>query len=162
MQCATHPDVETELACGRCGTPICPRCLVQTPVGARCRRCAHLRRLPTYEIRATHLLRGIGAAVSAGAAAGLVWYLVLPRRSGGYSFISLFLALAIGYAIGEAVSLATNRKRGAVLQGMAACGVVFAYFVHNLFGRSGLIPTNDVFGYVTVAIAIVVAIGRFR
>ena len=162
MQCATHPNVETELTCGRCGTPICPRCLVYTPVGARCRRCANVRRLPTYEIQPVYLLRGIGAAVGAGAAAGIAWFLVLPRGSGASAYIALFLALGIGYAIGESVSLATNRKRGAVLQGIAAAGVVTAYFVHNLLHGSGLIPRDDAFGYVTVAIGIIVAIGRLR
>src|SRR3989304_4969303 len=33
MQCATHPGVETELRCATCGKPICPDCLVGTPVG---------------------------------------------------------------------------------------------------------------------------------
>jgi len=68
MQCATHPNVETELTCGRCGTPICPRCLVMTPVGARCRDCAQLRRIPTYEIKPTFLVRGVAAAAATGAA----------------------------------------------------------------------------------------------
>ena len=50
MKCAAHPDTETGLSCGRCDTPICPRCLVETPVGARCRKCANVRRLPTYSV----------------------------------------------------------------------------------------------------------------
>ena len=162
MQCATHPNVETELTCGRCGTPICPRCLVMTPVGARCRQCAQVRRLPTYQISAGYLARSAGAAAAAGAAAGLAWYLLLPRRFGTFSFLTLFLALGIGYAIGEAVSWASNRKRGPALQAVAAVGVVVAYVVHNLFQRNGVIPLDDVYGYVTVAIAIVVAIGRLR
>src|SRR3990170_1837286 len=33
--CARHPDTETGLLCGRCETPICPRCVVMTDVGAR-------------------------------------------------------------------------------------------------------------------------------
>ena len=39
FKCARHPSVETTLRCGRCETPICPRCLVHTPVGARCPDC---------------------------------------------------------------------------------------------------------------------------
>ena len=35
MQCAAHPNVETELSCGKCGKAICARCLVHGPVGAR-------------------------------------------------------------------------------------------------------------------------------
>lgn len=33
-------DVETRLTCAHCGTPICPRCMVRTAVGLRCRDCA--------------------------------------------------------------------------------------------------------------------------
>jgi hypothetical protein len=44
MKCAKHGDTETSLTCGRCETPICVRCLVQTDVGIRCRSCASVRR----------------------------------------------------------------------------------------------------------------------
>jgi hypothetical protein len=162
VKCATHPNVETELACGRCGKPICPRCLVYTPVGTRCRDCAQVRRLPTFEIPATYVMRGIGAAAAAGAATGGLWALLLPQRAGFYGFYVLFLALGIGYAIGEAVSWATNRKRGAALQGIAAAGVVLAYLVHNLVAGAGIIPKDDVYGYVLTGIAVIIAIGRLR
>jgi hypothetical protein len=159
MQCATHPSVETELACGRCGTPICPRCLVQTPVGARCRDCARVRRVPTYDVPLPFLARAIAAAAVSGVALGAAWRVLFPFSLS--IFFGFFVALGLGYAIGESVSLAANRKRGPVLQGVAAGGVVVSYLVRNaLFGV--LIPANDVFGYVVVAIAIMVAIGRLR
>ena len=72
MQCTEHPSVETELACGKCETPICPRCLYHTPVGARCRSCANIRRLPMYNLSAGHLLRGLGAALVSGTVLGVV------------------------------------------------------------------------------------------
>jgi hypothetical protein len=40
--CARSPDVETDLRCGRCDVPICPSCLIQTPVGIRCPDCAEV------------------------------------------------------------------------------------------------------------------------
>jgi len=40
MRCAYHSNTETDLTCGRCDTPICPRCLVHTEVGIRCPGCA--------------------------------------------------------------------------------------------------------------------------
>jgi hypothetical protein len=162
MQCATHPNVETELACGRCGKAICPRCLVHTPVGARCRDCAQMRRIPTYDVKPAYLAKGALAAAATGIVGGVIWYFVSGPGARGIAYLSLFLALAIGYGIGEAVSWATNRKRGAQLQGMAACGVVVAYLVRNLIGGGAPVPVNDVFGYVTVGIGIVVAIGRLR
>jgi hypothetical protein len=160
MQCATHPSVETELTCSRCGKPICPRCLVQTPVGARCRDCAHLRRIPTYDVKPVFLLRGAAAAFAVSIVSGVLWFLISPPHRGVFAYAALFIALAIGYGVGEAVSWATNRKRGPAFQGIAACAIVLAYVVRNLAGGAGAIPANDVFGYVTVGLAIVVAIGR--
>ncbi|HEX2914551.1 MAG TPA: B-box zinc finger protein [Chloroflexia bacterium] len=40
VYCARHPEVETGLRCGRCDTPICPRCMVHADVGIRCPDCA--------------------------------------------------------------------------------------------------------------------------
>ncbi len=38
--CAKHPNVQTALACGKCGRFICPRCITHTPLGMRCADCA--------------------------------------------------------------------------------------------------------------------------
>jgi len=39
MRCPKH-DEETAVSCGRCETPVCPRCMVHTDVGVRCPGCA--------------------------------------------------------------------------------------------------------------------------
>jgi hypothetical protein len=131
MQCATHPNVETELSCGRCGKAICPRCMVHTPVGARCRDCAQVRRLPTYNVGRGTIVRAVGAAIATGAACGVVWWLfaLLAYQLG--LFFVLLGGFAIGYAVGEAVALATNRRRGPPLQAAAVGGVVLAYLVRS-------------------------------
>ena len=167
MQCATHPDTETGLACGKCGKPICPRCLYHTPVGARCRECANIRRLPQYQISAPYLLRGAGAALAAGLILGGIWGLFLPF--GGFLFFLLLVGLGLGYGVGEAVSVATNRKAGPPLQAIAAAGVVLAYLVRSAILASafrgidlGDIVSNDLSGYIAVAIGVAMAIGRVR
>ncbi len=159
MQCARHTKVETELTCGRCETPICPRCAVFTEVGARCPACAPARKLPQFEIGPVYLLRGAAAAIAAGAALGAVWGALLPGR---VSLFGLFLAAFIGYLIAEAVGAATNRKAGTPLQVVAAGGAIIAYFARNLVMGDGLLPTDDLFGYVAVIIAGAVAIRRLR
>lgn len=156
--CATHPGVETALRCGKCGKYICPRCLVQTPVGARCRECARLRRIPTYHIPASFLLRGAAAALVAGGVTGGAWWLFDPLT--GF-FFGAPMGLAVGYLVGEAVSLATNRKAGPPLQLMAGAGVVLAFFVRNL-ALGDVLPRNDVAALIAVVIAVMVAIGRVR
>ena len=160
MQCATHPSVETELTCSRCGKPICPRCLVITPVGARCRECARLHRLPTYQLGTVFILRGLGAALASGGVAGALWAFLLPYRVG--AFIGLFLGLGLGYTVGESVSWAANRRRGPTLQGIAVVGVLLAYAVRNLVEGAGLFSADDVLGYVVIGVAAFTAIGRLR
>lgn len=167
MRCAAHPSVETELACGKCGKPICPRCLYHTPVGARCRECANIRRLPTYQLSIGYLLRGLGAALLAGAILGSVWGVLVPF--GTFFFFGVLLGLGLGYVTGEAVSVAANRKAGSPLQGLAAGGVVVAYLVRVAILASALrhvsivdIATNDLSGYIVLIVGAVIAMGRLR
>ena len=159
MQCARHHKVETELTCGRCETPICPRCAVFTDVGARCPTCAPARKLPQFEVGFVYLLRGTAAALAAGAALGGVWGALLP---GGIGLLGLFLAAGLGYAIAEAVGAATNRKAGTALQVVAAAGALTAYLVRNLVIGDGLLPTDDLFGYIAAIVAGAVAVSRLR
>lgn len=159
MQCARHPKVETELTCGRCGTPICPSCVVFTDVGARCPTCAPARKLPQFEVGPTYLLRGAAAALAAGAGLGAAWGALLPSRVG---LFGIFLAAFIGYLIAETVSAATNRKSGTPLQVVAAGGAVAAYLVRNLVIGGALLPADDLFGYIAVIVAGAVAISRLR
>jgi len=160
MQCARHPKVETGLSCGRCETPICPTCMVMTDVGARCPDCAPRKRLPQFEVGPVYLARGGAAATAAGAALGIVWWLLLPGDYG--FFIGIFVGVGLGYGVGEAVSLATNRKFGPALQVAAALGVLLAYLVRNLFWVSEVLPSDDLYGYIVVVIAMIVAVGRLR
>ncbi len=167
MQCATHPSVETELACGKCGKPICPRCLYYTPVGVRCRQCANLRRLPQYDVPIPFLLRAAGAALVAGVVLGGLWGLLIPFSV--YFIFGLVLGLGLGYGVGEAVSLTANRKVGPVLQAVAAAGVVVAFLTRDAVLASsfrgisfGDIVTNDVFGLIVVVVGAVVAVSRVR
>lgn len=159
MLCARHPNVETGLTCGRCETPICPKCMVMTDVGGRCPDCAPRRKLPQFEVGPLYLLRGAGAALAAGAVLGALWGLLLP---GDYGFFGIFVGAGVGYGIGETVSLATNRKFGAVLQITAAFGVLLAYGVRNLIWVSEVLPTDDLYGYIVLVIAMIVAAGRLR
>ena len=159
MRCARHPKVETGLACGRCETPICPRCLVMTDVGARCASCAPARKLPQFEIGVLHLLRGLAAALAAGAALGALWGFLLQDFLG---LITIFLGIGLGYGVAESVSMATNRKSGQPLQVVAALGVVLAYVTRNLVAGDAILPTNDLFGYMAVIVGVVVAANRLR
>ena len=159
MRCARHPNVETELTCGRCETPICPRCVVFTDVGARCPACAPTRKLPQFEIGPLYFLRGGAAALAAGAGLGAAWGVLLPGR---ISLFGLLLAALLGYLIAEAVGAATNRKSGTPLQVVAGGGAIAAYLIRNLVAGNELLPADDLFGYIAVIVAGAVAISRLR
>lgn len=50
VRCHRHPWVTTGLTCGRCGVPVCPRCLVHTDVGIRCPACAGVHRRSAFGV----------------------------------------------------------------------------------------------------------------
>lgn len=139
VPCATHPDVQTTLRCGKCGKPICPRCMVTTPVGARCRDCARLYVLPTYRIPPVYYLRATGAALAIAIAIGVAWGF-LRSFLGWYGPI---LTVAVGYGAGVAVSFATeravNRKRGTGLAAIGAIAVLMCFALVELifYSRHG-------------------------
>ncbi len=161
MKCAAHPGVETNLRCGKCGKPICPKCMVQTPVGARCPECARLYKLPTYRVSTAYYLRAAGTALGMAIICGVIWGVVslfLP-----FFFLNLLLGAGVGYAIGEVVGLAVNRKRGRGLAAVAGAGVVISYLVSILLFFSlpfGLFPI--LLALASVALGIFIAVTRLR
>ena len=164
MQCATHPNIETELTCSRCGKAICPRCLVHTPVGARCTTCANVRRIPTYNMAGGVLLRGAASAAGAGLVIGVAWWVFNPVTAFFYGVVA---GLAFGYAIGELVSIGTNRRAGPPLQTAAVGGVVLAYVVRTALllavGGWGFRDLRvDLVGLIVVTLGCFVAAGRLR
>ena len=122
MRCAADPFVETYLRCGRCEKPICPRCLIQTPVGARCRDCAQLRKLPMFEVGPIDYLRAIGGGLAAGVGGGLV-LIFIQRLVPMFGMLSIVFLAALGYAVGTAVAKSTRRKQGTWLGVIAAFAV---------------------------------------
>ena len=161
MRCATHPEVETNLRCGKCGKPICPKCLVQTPVGARCPNCAKLYKLPTYQVSTKHYLRAAGTGLGMAIVCGIVWGLIGGVARFGYLnlIVNLIVAAGAGYAIGEVISRSVNRKRGTSLAVIAGIALVISYLVGMFFPwgiRFGL------FDLLAIALGIYVAVTRLR
>ncbi|MBA7663548.1 hypothetical protein ES703_71593 [subsurface metagenome] len=164
MKCATHPEIETNLKCGKCGKPICPKCMVQTPVGARCPDCARLYKLPTYRVSTKYYLRAVGTALGMAIVCGVVWGLIgsfVP-----FFFLNLLLAAGAGYAIGEVVSLSVNRKRGTGLATIAGIAVAISYLVSLFLPFSPLGFTfslfHILFDLLALALGIYFAVSRLR
>ena len=160
MRCATHPEVETNLRCGKCGKPICPKCLVQTPVGARCPDCAKLYKLPTYRVSARYYLRAIGTTLGMAIVCGIAWGVI--RIFVPFFYLNLLLAPGAGYAIGEVVSLSVNRKRGRGLASLAGIGVAISYLVSILLPVGLHFGLFNILDLLALALGIFVAVTRLR
>ena len=154
-RCAFDPEVETALACGKCGKYICPKCMIQTLVGSRCHECARLTRHPTFDVTTSYYVRAAAASGVVGVAAGVVWGLLL---SIGIPFVSMFLAAGVGYVIGETVSVVTNRKRGIGLSITAGISTTLAMFTMLVVAP----PIYIVTIFLSVGIALYMAISRVR
>ncbi len=119
LHCARHPNTETVLRCGRCETPICPRCQIQTPVGARCPSCAQVKRFAML-LKPRELLLAVGYGVGAAAAGTIVFFFV--------PFLGPLISFAlIGFGVGEAVAIGGNRKRARELGVIAIACLVLGY-----------------------------------
>ena len=146
--CVTHPKVETYLRCGRCDKPICPQCLYMTPVGARCRECARLKKLPMFEVRPIDYLRGLAGGLAVAAVGGILLQF-LP----GLGFFGLLLTVGLGYVVGEATTRAARRKRGTGLAIVGALAVPLGIVVGRaalllLVGAGRVEPATAVIGAV--------------
>ncbi len=154
--CARDPGVETALRCSRCETPICPRCLVQTPVGARCRDCARVARSPIYVLSRGHMLRAGVAALVGGVVMGLAWGLILLPFT--FGIFGIFVGAALGYGFTRVMNFATGLKRGPAVVGFAIAGIVIAWAMLLLF-----LPVRiALYGLVAVAIGAYFAYQNLR
>ena len=157
MRCAAHPDVETNLRCGKCDKPICPKCLVQTPVGARCPDCAQVYKLPTYHVSSQYYLRAIGTGLGMAIVCGAVWGAIGSLVP--FFYLNLLLASAAGYIIAGVVNLSVNRKRGTGLAIVGGLAVVISYLV-GVFVPWGL--NFGLLDLLALALGIFVAVTRLR
>jgi hypothetical protein len=125
LRCARHPGIETVLRCGRCDTPICPRCLISTPVGARCPTCAQVKRFAML-LKPAELARASAFGIGTGALGTVI--------VGFIPFLGLLGYMLMGFLVGEAVSIGANRKRARELGFVAIACVFLGYWLGVVLG----------------------------
>ena len=119
LRCARHPNTETVLRCGRCDTPICARCMVMSPVGARCPSCAQVKRFALM-LKPVEVARAIAYGLGVGAVGSVIATLI--------PFLGPLFGFAIvGFAVGEVVSIGANRKRVPALAPIAVACLLLGY-----------------------------------
>ena len=156
MFCKRHSGVETSITCGRCGDAICPRCMIHAPVGVRCPDCGRSRPMPTFDVSPMFMARGVGAGLLVGVVGGVVASLVI--RFFYFPYILAVLIVALGYLVGEAISVSTNRKRGTRLKLTAGLSMLVGYSLITYL-TGGL--TFNIINLLAGGIAFYLAINKF-
>ena len=137
--------------------------MVQTPVGARCRECARLRRIPTYNITLAQYTKAVAVALVLSIVTGIFWSRLRSWLS--FLYLDFILALLIGYAIGELVSLSINKRRGTKLQVLAGLAVVLSYITSRtdlVNGSINIFVDFNIWSLFALFVGVVVAINRLR
>ena len=125
--CAVHPNKDTELRCNRCNRYMCIDCAVRTSVGYTCKQC--VRGHEDKFFQGTTMDYAIVAVVSfiAGALGAFVMGMI-----GGFIWISIIVAPAVGGAVGQLALSLTGRRRGRQSGYICAGGVLLGGFVAGL------------------------------
>lgn len=128
VKCTYHPNVSTRLRCSRCEKPICPRCMVATPIGYRCPDCARGPKPAIYQASATGIATGTLLGVAVATLVGIGW--------GLFPTWEFYWVMILGFGVSESISWATKYKRGrelmivamsCVFLGIALARVVIAW-----------------------------------
>jgi len=131
--------------------------MVQAPVGIRCRECGRAVLPPTFDVQRGYYARAVAVGVVVAVGGGLLWALV-NSIFGKIPFLPSLVALAVGYAAGELISLSVNRKRGAGLAWIAGGSVVAAFLISWLTLRFSF----DIFGLLFIFLGVFIAVQRVR
>ena len=170
--CARHSKRETNIRCGRCDTPICPDCLVHAPVGMRCPDCAKVNKVPTYDVPFTYVLRAIAAGVITAFVLGIAYtfaarysinlgLLGIPIFNLLLPYLNMAVIVAIGFATGEAISLAVNRKRGNTLKVISGCSMLIGAITAVAGSQAVLVVLPLPYLLIALGLALWLAIRRF-
>jgi hypothetical protein len=124
VKCFYHPNVSTRLRCSRCEKPICPRCMVSTPIGFRCPECARGPKPVLYQTTATGLARASALGVVIALGAGVLW--------GLFPAWEFYCVLLLGFGTVEGIAWGANYRRGRELLLVAIACIVLGFVVARL------------------------------
>jgi hypothetical protein len=141
-ECSFHPGVETEVACNECGRYICPKDMVPTPVGYKCRICATPAKSQYRVVKPYQLVRSILVGGAVGIGGGIVLAF--------FPFGGILLGLAWGAGTAEATRRASGGHREWAIGIVAIGAIVLGWLAGGFIGRG--------VGLLTVIIAVVVAL----
>lgn len=132
LRCARHPGTVTYLRCASCGKPICPQCLIMTPVGAKCHDCGRVKLAPRFVFgpadAALVLIAMLIGASALGLAASVLSHLA-PLIG---SLMRMIFPFAAGWILAALIRRVAGKKNSIVLKIIAGLGVIIAWIVLGL------------------------------
>ncbi len=138
--CYIHKDVETGLKCTACGKHICPKCMVQSPVGYKCKECAQPKVTHLEQISAKQYILGGLVGLISGVGCTYFWFLF--KCSLG--ILGYAAAYFIGFFVAKTIVLITGHKKGLRIQILAGMITAVCVIFNPLYYLS-MIPTPEVF-----------------
>jgi hypothetical protein len=148
--CIDHPQRETVLRCNRCGAPVCPSCVVRTPVGFRCKKCVQAQQSGFFNARwydwIVAAIISFALSIPAAVVTGLLGW-----------WFSLIISPFVGSLIGGAVHWTTGRRRG-----RHTWWIVAACIVAGTLSAIGVRAANPITALIFALTASGAAIGILR
>lgn len=135
--CAKHPKTVTYLTCASCGTPICPECFVETPVGHKCRACGRVKNPALTTPKPGQAVATFAVGVAAGALVSIL--------AGSISLFALFLAFYAGRHLGKLLHRIGGYKVGPLMEVIIGGSILLGGVgmrLAILFGKMALFSAN--------------------
>ncbi|MEX2551542.1 MAG: hypothetical protein WD627_00875 [Actinomycetota bacterium] len=111
--CINHPRVATLVRCSNCESPICPKCMVLTPVGQKCLSCGRM------ELKSPGGARRYAAGFAGLLTAAILEVAAVSLPLGILAFVA---PLLVGYLTGSVVRKAAGGRFGAGSTAAVATG----------------------------------------
>ncbi|MGV3724173.1 MAG: hypothetical protein ACO1SX_25040 [Actinomycetota bacterium] len=157
--CVNHAKEITFVRCNQCDAPICVNCMVDAPVGKKCRKCARITSHVT-ESMPQHVALAFVAAVAVALPAGWLVHRV-P--------IMILPAVAYGWLVAEVTLRVGKRRRSVGMQ--VAAGIAAAigaragpvrYWLPLFLGAGSEGLAGAMWPLASVGIGVMVAVSRVR
>ena len=158
--CYKHKSQTTNLSCATCEIGVCIKCVIHTPTGIKCKNCANLKRIPTYEVSPVFFLRGI-VSISITLILFMIrlYFLLLYIHSG--LFIVLLSIIILGFLIGQILSFSVNHKRGKPLKLLSGISFSIGIVLILILSNFQLINLFSILGAGSIIIGAYLSVEKF-
>lgn len=156
--CTCRRHSPTRLRCAHCERIICPYCLVETPAGFICKKCASPLSKPLFQISPAVMTRGLLAGLLLATTSGYILVKFLYRDD--------IFAIVFAVLYGAGVSLLElnllERKRGIRAEIITGLVAFFGIMFGALLSSHVTANFKDPVIYIMLVSATLVAVSRIR